>query len=394
MSVTRLWIGVDAGKEHHHAAALDDTGRVVWSTRVPNDQDAINQLLERAEGHDAVWGIDLLGSETALLRALLAVARQATVYVPGRTVKTMSGTFRGEAKTDARDALVIANTIRMRHDFLTLAPTTNLIAELELLLTHRTGLIEDWVCSINRLRRLLLGISPTLERALTVTNIGVLILLTGYQTPDQIRAAGRDELIAHLRRHRALHVAKLADTALAAAAQQHLTLPGQDIAAGLAAQLATDLLSLHRRLLEIDKTIAAVFDQHPQAKIIRSLPGMGPLVGAEFVVAVGDLSTFNGSDQVAAYAGLAPVPHDSGKRTSNLRRPQRYNRRLRRAMFMSAFTSIRTEGPSRTYYQRKRAQGRHHQQAILALARRRVDVLCALLRDNRCFQPDPPAKAA
>jgi transposase len=392
--VTRLWIGVDAGKEYHHAAALDDTGRVVWSTRVPNDQDAIGQLLDRAEGHEAVWGIDLLSGETALLRALLAVAGHSTVYVPGRTVKTMSGTFRGEAKTDARDAVVIANTIRMRHDFLTIAPTTNLVAELELLLTHRAGLNEDWVRSINRLRRLMLGISPALERALKVTNVGVLILLTGYQTPEQIRAAGRDEIIAHLRRHRALHVARAADTALAAAAQQHITLPGQDIAARLAAQLAADLLGLHRRLLELDKTIAAVFDRHPQAKIIQSLPGMGPLVGAEFVVAVGDLSTFNGSGQVAAYAGLAPVPHDSGKRINNLRRPQRYNRRLRRAMFMSAFTSIRAEGPSRTYYQRKRAQGRHHQQAILALARRRVDVLCALLRDNRCFQPDAPTKAA
>ena len=250
--MTRLWIGVDAGKEHHHAAALDDAGQVAWSTRVANDQDAIGQVLNRAEGHDAVWGIDLLSSETALLRGVLAVAGQATVYVPGRTVKTMSGTFRGEAKTDARDAVVIANTIRMRHDLLTVAPPAELVAGLELLLSHRTGLIEDWVRTVNRLRRLLLGISPALERALTVTNVATLILLTGYQTPDQIRAAGRDELIAHLRRNRALHVAKVADTALAAAAQQHITLPGQDIAAGLAAQLAEDLLGLRRRLNELD----------------------------------------------------------------------------------------------------------------------------------------------
>jgi transposase len=69
-----------------------------------------------------------------------------------------------------------------------------------------------------------------------------------------------------------------------------------------------------------------VFGAHPEAAIMRSLPGIGPLVAAEFTVAVGDLSTFPSADHLAAYAGLAPVPRDSGKRTGNMHRPQRYNR--------------------------------------------------------------------
>ncbi|GAB4054467.1 hypothetical protein GCM10028775_44810 [Catellatospora paridis] len=142
-----------------------------------------------------------------------------------------------------------------------------------------------------------------------------------------------------------------------------------------------------------DKAIAAAFDTHPQAEIIRSLPGIGTHVGAEFAVAVGDLSAFASPDHLAAYAGLAPVPHDSGKRTGNHRRPQRYNRRLRHVFYMAALTSIKPDGPSRTYYQRKRAEGRKHQQALIALARRRVNVLWALLRDNRTYQPHPPAAA-
>jgi transposase len=306
----------------------------------------------------------------------------------------MSAGFVGEAKTDARDAVVIANTVRMRRDFLTIAPTTDLIAQLELLLGHRSNLVDDWVRAINRLRRLITGVCPALERALPCTNVATLALLTGFQTPQQILAAGRDELVAHLRRLKALHVAKVADTALAAAAQQTIALPGQDTAAMLIGQMATDLLALRRRLTELDKAITAAFDQHPQAAIIKSLPGMGSLMAAEFAVAVGDLTTFGSADSLAAYAGLAPMPNDSGKRSGNLRRPHRYNRRLRRAFYMSAFTAIRTEGPSRTYYQRKRAQGRHHIQALIALARRRVDVLWALLRDNRCFQLEPPPKAA
>jgi len=105
-------------------------------------------------------------------------------------------------------------------------------------------------------------------------------------------------------------------------------------------------------------------------------------------VAVGDMTTFHSPDHLAAYAGLAPMSKDSGKRTSNLHRPQRYNRRLRRAFVMAALTSIRADGPNRLYYQRKRAERRRHQQAVIALARRRVDVLWAATR-----QPMLPARA-
>ena len=162
----------------------------------------------------------------------------------------------------------------------------------------------------------------------------------------------------------------------------------------LAGQVAARLLQLRQHIKDIDKAIDAVFATHPQAAIIRSLPGMGPLVSAEFAVAVGDLSTFTSPDHLAAYAGLAPMPRDSGKRSGNLHRPRRYNRRLRHVFYMSALTTLKTDGPNRDYYQRKRAEGRKHQQALIALARRRVDVLWALLRDNRHFQPQPPPKPA
>ena len=72
---------------------------------------------------------------------------------------------------------------------------------------------------------------------------------------------------------------------------------------------------------------------------------MGALVAAEFAVAVGDLSTFAGPNQLAAYAGLAPMPRDSGRRAGNLQRPQRYHRPPRRALFMAALTTIRFDGP-------------------------------------------------
>ncbi|MBQ0994839.1 IS110 family transposase [Micromonospora sp. H61] len=277
--LVQVWIGVDAGKQAHHAAAVDVAGRVLWSTRVANDQQAIADLIGRVGADDeVVWAVDLVGCETALLRAMLALAGQQTVYIPGRTVKTMAAGFAGEAKTDARDAVVIANTARMRHDFLPVETPTELIAKLALLVAHRADLVEDWVRTVNRLRRLMLGISPVLERALTFTNVATLSLISAYHTPEQIRAAGRDQLIAYLRRHRAVNAVRVADQALAAAAEQDLTLPGQETAAALAGELASHLLHLHQRMKNTDKAIEQAFGTHPQAGIIRSLPGMGALV--------------------------------------------------------------------------------------------------------------------
>jgi transposase len=105
--VANVWVGVDAGKHAHHAAAVDAEGRVLWSTGVANDEPAIAELIGRLRlGDEVVWPVDLVGCETALLRAMLALAGHPVRYVPRRTVKTMASGFAGEAKTDARDSVV------------------------------------------------------------------------------------------------------------------------------------------------------------------------------------------------------------------------------------------------------------------------------------------------
>lgn len=95
---------------------------------------------------------------------------------------------------------------------------------------------------------------------------------------------------------------------------------------------------------------------------------------------------FASADRLAGYAGLAPKPRDSGRRVGNLHRPKRYNRQLQRAFYASALISVQRSPASRAFYDRKRAEGKRHGQAILALARRRVNVLWAMLRDGRIYE--------
>jgi transposase len=395
----QLWVGIDVGKGAHHAAAVDGDGQLVWSRRLTNDQAAIQGLIGQATASTTrvCWAVDSTCASAALLLGLLAAADQPVLYVPGRVVNRMAGAFAGEAKTDAKDALVIAQTARMRQDLRAARPRPELVAELAVLVGHRSDLLADWVRTVSRLRGLLQASFPGLERCFDFTSRSALVLVSRYQTPEALRALGRRRLGAWLRRQvpsqlSAARVEAMAEAALAAAAAQTIRLPAQEVTAGLIAQLASDLLELDRRIKELDKTIGQRLASHPQAPIICSLPGMGPLLAAELLVAVGDLGSFPDAGHLAAYAGLAPVPRDSGRRTNNLQPPKRYNRRLRRVFYLSALSSLSVPGPNQDYYRRKRTQGRKHQQALMALARRRVDVLWALLRDNRCFELAAPIK--
>ena len=109
---------------------------------------------------------------------------------------------------------------------------------------------------------------------------------------------------------------------------------------------------------------------------------MGPILGAEFLVCVGDISAFESADRLAAYAGLVPAARDSGKQVGNHRRMRGANKTLKRVFYQSAFASLRGSPESSTFYDRKRTEGKRHTQALIALARRRVNVVWAMLRDG------------
>lgn len=175
---------------------------------------------------------------------------------------------------------------------------------------------------------------------------------------------------------------------------QNVVLPGEAAVSHLVMRLAGQLLELDREIKDLDKQIAAAFRRHRHAHIIESVLGIGTRLGAEFLAATGgDMAAFGSAAKLAAYAGLAPVSHDSGSRSGVLHRPRRYHRELRRVFYMAAFSSVQRPGPSREFYQRKRGECRHHNHAVIALARRLVDVLWALLRDERPWTADPPGSA-
>ncbi|KAK1177261.1 IS110 family transposase [Streptomyces sp. NBS 14/10] len=383
--MSRIWAGIDSGKSHHHGLAVDADGKTLLSRRVANDEPEllklIGDVLDLADGRRVTWAIDMTGGEPALLLALLLNHGQEVRYIPGRLVNRASDGYRGEGKTDARDAYVIADQARMRRDLRPVRPGDEAAIELKLLTGRRADLVEDRTRAVNRLRGTLLSMFPALERALDMTNTGPLRLLTGYQTPAAIRRTGVTRLTKWLANRKVRGARSLAETAVDAAERQHTAVPGEKTIARLLHTLAEEVMALNEQIAEIDKLIEGRFHDHELADIVESVPGIGPILGAEFLASIsGSLDDFASPDALAAFAGLAPAPKDSGKVSGNLHRPVAYHRRLQRVFYTSALVSIRCDPNSRKFYV----------QAVLALAHRRVNVLWALIRDRRCYQVTPP----
>ena len=120
MQVRQLWAGIDAGKAHHHCVVIDSEGTRLLSRRVANDEadltTLVDEVLELSGGGVVKWAVDLNSGGAGLLIALLADRDQMLLYLPGRIVYHAAAGYRGDSKTDAKDAAIIADQARMRRD--------------------------------------------------------------------------------------------------------------------------------------------------------------------------------------------------------------------------------------------------------------------------------------
>lgn len=387
-----LWAGIDAGKAHHHCVLIDHEGNRLLSRKVANDEAALTELLADvvalAAGREVLWATDLNRGGAALLIGVLEAHTQNLVYIPGRSIYHAARTYRGDGKTDAKDAAIIADQARMRRDLQPIRSGDQISTDLRLLISRRTDLVCDRTRAINRLCAVLLEYFPALEAAFDYAMLkAAVVLLTKYTTPAGIRRAGEARIAAWLRSQGCYNAKAIAAKAVAAARAQSTTLQAQEVGAELVAALARTVLDLHEQVAEIEKQIETRFREHQHAQILLSMPGFGTLLASEFLAATGgDITAYDCPARLAGVAGLAPVPRDSGRISGNFHRPKRYDRQLLNAFYLAAQSAARYCPQSRSYYQRKRSEGKNHKQAVISLARRRLNVLWAMLRDGTPYQ--------
>jgi len=392
------WVGLDVGKHEHHATVLSATGEPRFERTVRNDEAQIEQLLDRAEecGPCALV-IDQPGSIGSLAVCVARRRGMAVAYVPGLVMRRASELYPGEAKTDRRDSFVLADTARAharRLHWLEVSDET--LERLRVLGGYDDDLAHDVNRTANRLRDMLLATSPALERVLgpRLDHPVARALLGRYPTPSALRAAGRRRLTPLAKRHAPRLGGRLVEEIQAALEAQTVTVPAEETSGRVIRELAQELDRLAERRDRLAKEIEETFTSHPAAPVLLSIPGIGARTGARILTEIGDVNRFPTAAHLAAYAGLAPVTRQSGTSLKGETRSRRGNHRLKNAMWLSAFCSLHHDR-SRTYYARKRAQGKQHNAAIICLARRRCDVIHAMLRNGTTYDDQPrPARPA
>ncbi len=304
-------------------------------------------------------------------------------------MRRIADLYPGEAKTDARDAFVIADAARvMPHTLRSVELEDETIAELGMLVGFDDDLAGEATRISNRLRGLLTQIHPHLERVLgpRIQHPAVLALLERFGSPAQIRRAGRRRLVTLMRPKAPRMAERLVEDIFTALDEQTVVVPGTDAAALIVPSLAGSLASVLDQRNVLAGRIEELLEAHSLSQVLTSMPGIGVRTGARILIDVGDGSSFPTAAHLAAYAGLAPVTRSSGSSIRGEQPSRRGNKQLKRAFFLSAFASL-SDPVSRAYYDKKIAQGKHHTQALLCLARRRADVLFAMLRDGTFYQP-------
>ncbi|MEW9874155.1 transposase, partial [Arthrobacter sp. HS15c] len=170
--------------------------------------------------------------------------------------------------------------------------------------------------------------------------------------------------------------------------RQTVVVSGTESAGIVLAQLAGMLDGLHTARDTVLAKVEALVEAHPLHRVLTSLPAVGVRTEARILTEIVG-KEFPTAAHLASYAGLAPVTWRSGSSIRADHASRKGNKILKRTLYLSAFAALK-DPLSRAYYDRKRAEGKRHNQAIIALARRRCDTLFAMLRDGSLYHPKKP----
>jgi transposase len=391
-----VFCGIDVGKSEHHSVDLAVDGTRLYDKALPNDEDRLRAVFDRLATHGPLLiVVDQPNTIGALPVTVARSCGHQVAYLPGLSMRRIADLYPGQAKTDARDAFIIADTARtMPHTLRRVDTGDDTLAELDVLIGFDDDLAGEATRISNRIRGLLTGIHPALERVLgpRVTHPAVLEILSRCGGPAGIRAAGKRKLTAIAAKNAPRMGARLVAEIYAALETQTVVVPGSAAAETVLPKLADSLKETLQQRKTIAVDVERMLDANPLSSVLISMPGIGIRTAARILLEVGDGSAFKSAGHLAAYAGIAPVTHRSATSIRGEHPARSGNRKLKRALFLSAFAAL-YDPTSRAYYDRKRAEGKKHNAALICLARRRCDVLFAMLKTKTLYQP-PTTQAA
>jgi transposase len=386
--VALIFVGNDWAEDHHDVHVMNEAGKKLAARRLPEGVAGVSAfhalLAEHAEEPQEV----MVGIETdhgLWVAALVAAGYRVYAVNPKAVSRYRDRHHIGGGKSDAGDAKVLADLVRTdAHNHRVVAGDSDQVQGIKVLARAQQSLVWLRTRETNRLRNALRDFYPAALAAFEdLHDRDALAVLS--RAPDPTTAAGltRSQLRAALRAggrrrnldtvtdriHAVLHTEQLhAPQAVAAAYTSVVT-----------AQVAI-ITTINTQLAELEAQLERRFEQHPDADILLSLPGLSDVLGARVLGEFGDdPERFADAKSRRNYAGTSPITIASGKKRAVLARHAR-NKRLYDALDQWAFCSLQTSPGARAHYDQRRAAGDTHHQALRALANHWVGILHGCLR--------------
>ena len=391
-----LFVGDDWAEAHHDVEIQDETGRRLVRRRLAEGVAGIGQLHALLAEHlpvDAEPDQVVVGIETdrgPWVQALVTAGYQVFAINPLSAARYRERHVTSGAKSDPGDAKVLADLVRTdRANHRPIAGDSELAETVKVLARAHQGLIWTRQRQVNALRSTLREFYPAALVAFDdLASREALAVLAKAPTPAQGRALRVTQIEAVLRaagRQRSVRpTAEAISAALRTEQLRALPMVARAFGATVSAHVAVTA-ELVRQSAALEAELTASFEQHPSAEILRSLPGLGTVLGARVLAEFGD-DPHRYADAKARknYAGTAPITRASGRSRVVLARYAR-NRRLADALYQWAFSALTRSPGARALYDTQRAKGATHHAALRALANRLVGILHGCLRHHTTY---------
>lgn len=374
------YLGIDVGKRSHSACALDAGGSVVFRADLDNRAGDIDRLLERA-GSGALVVVDQKRNIGALVLARAHAHGNPCAYLPGYAEKQARGMLPGIAKTDAIDAEVIARTAcGLPGALRPVAEEPEKAASLRILSSQREFAASARTRAKNRLRATLLEADPALEAEIDPSSRWQVALLSEFGGAAGSAAAGWRRFSGAARRAGApmAGARRLWESLLASSRSGRRLPPAEDVAVRM---LAREIASLDDDIEALDALVADSLAGDETYECLLTVPGIGPKTAAALVTSI-DISMFRGHDELASYCGIAPSDSRSGTSIRSTSPQRGGNKQLKNLLIFSCNSLIGTDNRFGRYYGECRARGMGHNKALKAVARKRLKVIYAIMRDG------------
>ncbi len=389
-----LFVGVDWAEEHHDVCVMNLDGQVAAKGRVSNDLAGIAKLHDLVAGAVPVEVDDdvevVVGIETdrgLLVRALVAAGYRVLAVNPLAVDRYRDRHRVSGAKSDPGDARVLADMVRTdAHQHRAVAADSDLAEAIKLVARSHQSAIWSRRRLANQLRSALREFYPAAQEAFDdLTHPDALEVLALAPTPERGRGLSRSKIASALRRGgRKLNIETRSAKIQEALRSEQLTQPPvvTDAYGAIVASLTAVIAAHNTQITELEEVLETHFGQHPDADILRSLPGLGVVTGARVLGEFGDDPTrYDSAKARRNYAGTSPLTIASGAR-SIVRARHIRNRRLADALHWWAFNAITRSPGARALYDRRRAAGDTHSGALRVVANRLVAILHGCLRTN------------